>query len=367
LDTQGHLVFAGAEAEFVRNMVLSRIPAVKGPDPRYLTLFLQSLCSQFANPLGFSAQIDTVGQTPLCEAIEPTLAFNMNQVSRDLLLDLGLIEECDVMGEEDAEMFDCSLKAYEAYPASPSGYRPRAPYNAAVMWMIWSLRDRLAESIMVAKILPILYQDFVANKPASLGEAEDVQFEFVATLLQVLDRRPARPDGLKLSENAFITSTTVVKREELRVRIQRIQAAVVAHNTAVEAMIADRTYPGLSKLLVPACEEGIDGLLLHCFITGVTNEVPVHLKHEIKQRLWDLGCFLKAMHDSLFPDKGKYGKLELLTRKCFMRTQYIAGDHIRDSIFFTNVSDYDLEGRDTMRLGEEIHARIADSLRATVF
>ena len=43
LDTQGHLVYAGATADFVQRMVISFIPALEGQDPRYLTMFLQDM------------------------------------------------------------------------------------------------------------------------------------------------------------------------------------------------------------------------------------------------------------------------------------------------------------------------------------
>ena len=81
----------------------------------------------------------------------------MNHVSRDLLLELGFIEECDICDEETAESFDFSIQAFEA-SSTPHGFKPRAPYNAAVLWMIWDLRDRLAESIAIAKFLPLLYR-----------------------------------------------------------------------------------------------------------------------------------------------------------------------------------------------------------------
>jgi len=111
-------------------------------------------------------------------------------------------------------------------------------------------------------------------------------------------------------------------------------------------------------------EEGVhlDGTLLHCFINGKTDDVPYSQKHEIKQRLWDLGCFLRSLHNAIWPDKGKYGKLSRVCRKCFMRIQYISGDHIRDAIDFTNVSAYELEGKDVKQISDEIDARITYSL-----
>ena len=81
-------MYAGATAEFVKNMVVARIPAVKGADPRYLppllspplvgscltavsvvitpirylTMFLSSICSEFCNPRSFPYQQDVLGK-----------------------------------------------------------------------------------------------------------------------------------------------------------------------------------------------------------------------------------------------------------------------------------------------------------------
>ena len=77
LDTQGHLVYAGAKAEFVEKMVISKIPALEGQDPRYLTMFIQNICSEFTNPRGFDNQMSIMGQCPLTEHINPRRIFNM--------------------------------------------------------------------------------------------------------------------------------------------------------------------------------------------------------------------------------------------------------------------------------------------------
>jgi hypothetical protein len=344
LDTQGHLVFAGAKADFVRNMMLSRIPAIVGTDPRHLAIFLQEMCSSFSNPEGFSRQVEVVGQTPLCEVVRPTAAaFNMRDISRNLLLELNLIEKVDVMPPDEAAQFSYRVEDFlAARTSSPSGFRPRDPFTVAVLWMIWEMRDRLGEAILAAKMLPLLMKDFsVVN-----GEEEDVQFEFVASILQIIDRRPARPDGMKLSESPFVTSTTVVRREELRKRISKINTSIAVHNTKIQSLVETRLYPMVETLLVPHIDEELDGWLLHSFITGKTDDAPVHMKHEMKQRLWDLGCFLRAMHNLLYPDRAVYGCLQRVLRKCFMRIQYISADHIRDLLTFENISSYELEGQD---------------------
>ena len=367
LDTQGHLVYAGSRADFVERMVISIIPALKGSDPRYLTMFLQTMLSQFTNPSSYSHQISTLGRTPLLEHVEaPAQRNNITDVSCALLVELQLIEECDVCNESEAEYFEFSIDNFDQSDRTPSGYKPRFPYNAAILWMVWDLRDRLAESVALAKFMPMLYRDFALNRDSKYGENEDVQFEFVATLLHIVDRRPPLPDGIRMNEIDFINSETVVKRQELRDRIASIQESVSRHNEQIENLSASGNYPQVEKLSMPVGDNILDGTLLHCFIVGHTNDVPVYRKHMIKQQLWDLGCILRTIHNNLWPDKHKYGRLETLTRKCFMRIQYIAGDHIKDNISFTNVSGYELEGVDSRQICADIEASINSGLQMNI-
>ena len=143
------------------------------------------MSSRFSNPRTFQGQMSVMGQTPLQEHINvPSAPFNMHTVSRDLLLELELIEECDVLDEAAAEAFDFSIRSFDN-EATPHGYKPRPPYNASVLWLVWDLRDRLAESVAIAKFLPLFFRDFCSNRMSNYGESEDVQFEFCASLLQV--------------------------------------------------------------------------------------------------------------------------------------------------------------------------------------
>jgi hypothetical protein len=199
---------------------------------------------------------------------------------------------------------------------------------------------------------------------SNYGESEDVQFEFCASLLQVLDRRPVIPDGISMNDIDFINSTTVVKRQELRTRIETMRREIAEHNAHIHELHASGRFPTVNKLLLPVDDPGaaLDGTLLHCFISGQTNDVPVQHKHEIKERLWTLGCVFRSMHNALWPDKGKYGKLATILRKCFMRIQYIAGDHIKDAIHFVNISSYELEGSNVTQICSAIESNISHSL-----
>ena len=64
-------------------------------------------------------------------------------------------------------------------------------FHITLLFYGWfRLRDRLAEPVALKKFMPMLYRDFALNRDSKYGENEDVQFEFVATLLHIVDRRP---------------------------------------------------------------------------------------------------------------------------------------------------------------------------------
>jgi len=347
LDTQGHLVYAGASSSFVKSMLIAEIPAVKGQDPRYITMFLQSMLSEHTDYADFKSQVSIIGQTPLLEFHnQDANDYNVTELSREFLLEMKFIEKCDTLSfrdmDEEAKSIWRRKYSYEQLDerTTRSGYRAAHPRNAAVLSLMWFMRTRCSESIILGKLVPLLYKDFAEGKKSSDADLEEAQFEFVASLLHIVDRRPATPDGLIMSRNPFITNTAV-----LRDRIDRINKSVRSYNAEIMSLHKGGRYPNIEKLKIPVDdnEPVLDGTLLHCYIEGHTNDVAASRKHEIKEQLWNLGNVLKAMHDTLWPDKSRYGRLEPITRKCFMRVQYILGDHIKDVVFFEDVSAHDLE------------------------
>lgn len=370
LDTQGHLVYAGASADFVKTLMLAGLPAVHGDEPRYHTQFLQEIMSKFSNPPSYPHQSDFLGGPSLaemcpsasnnpdgtgaCEAIDA----NFNNVSRDFLLEFKFIEECDVLPEEELEDFEYNFGDYMSRTSSPSGYRPREPHNPVTLWMMWDMRQYLAESVVLGRLMPFLYEEFAGhNRPANFGDTEEVQIEFIATLLCIIDRSPCAPDSESLQAHPFVQSVTVVKREALRQRINQVdnlllayQADVAASNTLHKDRLAIAVPPG----------EPLDGLLFRVFVEGSVDPsvVPIERREEVKLRLFLLGDILRKLHNAIFFDRAKFGKLELVTRKSFTRIGYLCRDLIQHTIDFPNVAQYEYEGTDISRL--DLNGQTAD-------
>jgi len=320
-------------------------------------------------------QVSVVGQTPLREFIGLGPSYNMTELSRDFLLEMKFIEKCATLNfsgvDEQAKKTWRSRYTYEQLDedSTRSGYRAARPLNSSVLAMMWFMRTRCSESIILGKLIHLLYKDFAEGRQKSDADLEEVQFEFVASLLHIIDRRPAIPDGFIMGENSFIANTTVLKRQQLRDRIDKINKSVKSYNDKIKSLHEGGKYPNIDRLIVPVDDEKpvLDGTLLHCFIEGHTNDIAAWQKHEVKEQLWNLGNVLKAIHDMLWPDKNKYGRLEPVARKSFMRVQYILGDHIKDAIDFQNVSAHDLEQQeDISGICQGIESSVNDLLQFNV-
>ena len=75
-----------------------------------------------------------------------------------------------------------------------------------------------------------------------------------------------------------------------------------------------------------------DSTLFHCVMAASMPAVALDtlFRHHLKQRLWRLGEIVRVLHNVLMSDHG-HGEhtrqaIELLTRKCFKRLQYIIKD-----------------------------------------
>lgn len=186
LDTEGHLIYLGARADFVRELMLAKIPAITGREPRYHTQFLQEMLSLYSNPKPlYPNQMDHLGGETLKDyvhSIHPDLLLenkkivhvediildhneekkvgeekkeevkvetnhlkliegvtvlnipetddieyslpNFRQVSIELLMELQLIEECDKLSPDvEEELRDAEGIDFN-HSATISGYRP---------------------------------------------------------------------------------------------------------------------------------------------------------------------------------------------------------------------------------------------------
>lgn len=348
LDTQGHLVYAGASASFVQDLMLARIPAILGREPRYHTVFLQEMLSKYANPAGyFEHQGQVLGERPLKSSIEnDSTCPHFRQVSVDALLMLRLIEECDKLDPEVAkEQFQEGTIDFTAY-ATPSGYRPcvgRA--NCAQLWMIWEMRDSLPESLIIGCLLNDLYMEFIHRQADAAGDNEHVQITFLGYLVLMLERRPFETDtSLGYHPVPMLSHSFIAGKPELAAKMAEWENKIGGLQTQIgESNVYQKEWMMLPENVSVGSD--LDATIFDCIVTpGNVSGLPPRVKQVVKETLTALSIKLIHIRNNLrndtahYASDAKYGQFEMLTRKCYSRVQYISKELIQEFMDFPDVS-----------------------------
>ena len=348
LDTQGHLVYAGASASFVQDLMLARIPAIHGREPRYHTVFLQEMMSKYSNPAGyFEHQGEVLGERTLKASIEHDASNpHFRQVSMDALVMLRLIEECDTLSAEEAkEQLEEGSIDFTA-SATPSGYRPcvgRA--NCAQLWMIWEMRGSLPESLVIGCLLNDLYLEFIHRQADAAGDNEHVQITFLAYMVLMLERRPFESDAsLGYHPQPMASHSFISGKPELAAKIAAWENKI----GEVQTQIVDSNVYQKEWMLLPenvSAGSALDATIFDCIVTpGNVSALPPRVKQYVKETLTALSIKLIHFRNNLrndtanFASDAKYGQFEMLTRKCYSRVQYISKELIQEFMDFPDAS-----------------------------
>ena len=357
MDTQGHLVYAGASSNFMQELMLARIPAITGKEPRYHSSFLQEMLSPYANPVGYYPhQMMTLGGQSLRDSIMEgedgvTVLPNFRQESIGVLLQLQLIEECEQLAAEniDAEHLDFAALV------TPSGHRPRlaadeARVSCAKLWTVWELRSHVPESLLLGCLLPAFYREFFIGQADRDGETIPVQIKFCLFLILTCERQPYHADFAEgghyaepLSAHPFLQNHLLGDRvAEWEGEIATIQDTIAGcHTVGTEWMLLSPDV---------AVGSALDATLFDCIVNpGTALTLPPQAKQFVKESLTSLSLKLLKIHNNLMRDKdsvrdpishrqlpGRYAQFESITRKCFTRLQYISRALIQDIVDFPN-------------------------------
>lgn len=364
LDTQGHLVYAGTRSKDIRNLMLAKVSDIHGKEPRFHTQFLAEIMSCFTNNEN-KGQTHLLGGPSLFEynfKIENACP-NFNEVSKKFLLEMDFIEECDECDEETLDSFGFTLREFATATATPSGYRPRAPYNAPTLWMLWELRSHRAESVAITALLPFFLDDMYRNNQNSAyWMTVEGQLEFIVMILQIVDRHPVvAGEGSAINDHSFVTNLNIKTRDPLRARLPEINERLRAYHEAIDTMF-DGKLPQKEELFLNVpIGDPLDDKLFVALHEDTTLHMDNSVREEVKGRLWHIGVILRTMYNCLYAKKDKFGGLAEenrfhalgnCIRKSFNRVKYASRDLIQTTIDTPNVADADMEGGVGDAIGE---------------
>jgi hypothetical protein len=323
------------------------------------------MLSPYANPLDFFPQQMRIldGQT-LSDNIAGVLETpNFREQSIAILHQLQLIEECDQLSHEDlAEALDDDFVDF-ASDITPSGYRPRlavgeTKVSCAKLWMVWELRNHLAESLLLGSLLPKLYREFLFGQADRTGAVVSTQIKFCLFLITICHREPYSAELVEsghypepLFNHPYVVSHELVpKLLEWEGEIGTIQ----------ETIAASGVFGSEWMMLKPGVAVGnpLDATLFHCIIDSNTSTFSPKVKQFLKESVTSLSVKLIKIHNTLMRDKdpeldpsgkfvpGRYAQFEIITRKCISRLQYISRSLVQDIVRFPKYMEGGFEWND---------------------
>lgn len=331
LDTQGNLVYAGARASFIRTLMIGEVSNTTGEkyDPRYPTIFLQSMLSP--RHVGFG-RVEVVGKRTLKEFTQelPEREGYALETSRRILEELHFIKQVDNKWVPDED--------YE--------------HNYPSLSMIWELRKTPQESLTLGRLLPEIVAEF---KPMTAGisirgqtggdkgdgasKVEGVVFTFLACLTIIVGRCPASEGGLVLHENPWFEQGD---RRAMYEKWYKLFADTQADFPERLAHLRDTVGP----FLPDGSPMPLDGTLFQCLLDrNFVHTLSDDAKQTIKGKLWHLGEVLKNIHNSLWPNNNYYTVLALILRTSFKKIQYVNTELLAAVINFPNVASLSRESR----------------------
>jgi hypothetical protein len=201
----------------------------------------------------------------------------------------------------------------------------------------------MAESLLVVECLPLLKEEFVVDKPIDYGERIDVQVEFFVRLLHIIERRKPYKDIPGVSEISLSDSPFVAKNLD-RSGWEKWEALVVKSQGRLdvlsEELKSDLERTGAMTQLELAIPPGepFDATLFNCILNNkLPMEYPSTVKHDLKQRLFNVGCTILKIYNCVI-QTGLYQGLEILLRKCFRRLSFMLTDIIRNESSLKDLS-----------------------------
>lgn len=355
LDEQGNLVYLGMPWERVKVLMLGCIPAIRGREPRYPTMALQHVLSQFHNAHSVDKS-DRVRFFP-----EYINEGRMRAIAGPSLEDFLQAQEQGQPAPEptDAAYYRRSLAALEALrlvklEAAPvpeeegGGEREEKVLLKApgVLALLWELREYPAEAVtvvhalpwMMKRVVPVLEKKtkgFTFKQWARRVKIESVETDFLTMLLPLIDRVPPKAGAAALHEEGFVANNPgrAAVLQDVEELLRRSQARIQ------EVPEGERGSLVLTREAQPAAlaEEPptpLDSTLFKLLVMRKTLASDPSLAaltsadwFQMKRRMWKVGSVIRLMHNCLGKAGDGFEKYAVfLLWKTFRRVWYVMRD-----------------------------------------
>lgn len=339
MDVQGSVIYLGMEWPYIENLMLGQISNVTGKEPRYPTMDLQLALAQSNDPGDLRHYIhddedhvpafsNSMRKMQRAQRCFPTVS----EEAMKMMTGTTLEQFCE--GKESNDYYDISFKIIQGLGYVDSDLRLEMDHN--VLTMVFEMGHMIPEAIHLCAILEQLYFNYCYNKTNAFKESDATQNEFLAALLHVVDRVPAKegeeslqqylrveqsPDGKTLNEDYV---PTWVETENILRQTK----------TTIDAMDVPQSEKDKMYLPVAIGAEGSTGEPLdkgvYEMITlkqkGFRDDQSMDRRNELKDRIVKLGQICLIAHNNIQQPHGKYAALEVHFRRLFNNIKYSVSD-----------------------------------------
>mmetsp|Transcript_21397 Transcript_21397/g.31250 ORF Transcript_21397/g.31250 Transcript_21397/m.31250 type:complete len:355 (+) Transcript_21397:26-1090(+) len=340
MDVQGNVIYLGMEWDYIENLMLGQISQVTGKEPRYPTMDLQLALAQSNDPedLGHFIHDDEEGEPAFANAIRrmqrsqncfPTVP----ETAMKMMTSTTLGEFCE--GKESEEYFNVSSKVIEALGYVDSDLRLTMDHN--VLSMVFEMGEMIPEAINLCATLEQLYFNFCYNKTNSFKESDGTQKDFLAVLLHVVDRVPAKEGEESFQQYLRVETNDDASRvlnDEAMAMWKETEEILRTQQALIDSMDVPQSEKDKMYLPVPPGDEGTTGPPLDKGVyemvllkqKGFREEQSIERRNELKDRIVRLGQICLIAHNNLQQPHGKYAALEVHFRRLFSNIKYSVND-----------------------------------------
>ena len=329
LDTQGNLVYLNTPWGRIKELMLGRVPAIRGQEPRYP---LQPLQRALAKHNGVLYEADPLDGN--------NFAW-MSEEQEKGVCGVPFADFCDgAEGDPEAYWRTAVAACQELDLLDADGElnldesRPHSLFA-----LTWELRDCVGSALALVQCLPFFLRRFGPGRAdgthanislaARERHAEQVarQVQLTFLLLQLFDRHPMDAD-LFPSAAAPLQRDRYVQKSQARAELQEeLEELLLASQERIIG-VADAERLGLE----PPPGTDLDPSLFTVIKEGSLKSIPdlsPFAIHTLKGRLFTFGSRVITLHNCL-SQNAPYDELEPLLRKVFVRVRYLLRDSIEN-------------------------------------
>jgi hypothetical protein len=293
MDRQGHLVWVGMSWPRIQGLIRGLLPNIRGKDPRYPAIALQSEVSTFASAPVSEEKLKSVCDCTLADFVDGIDSGHYVDKSRDWMMKMNL---SILTTRSDGETL-------------PSWRRE----------MIWNMRSFTPESLVMEYILDDL-EELIRRKDSSTKASDQRHCDqLFAVLSAIISRREMQPDQFNNTPLSEFGHQLSPHWDAWMAKIKESQTRLTpAGDTAVDELICDhmRLPVDLSATL--------DSTHFRIFASNGSylGELPAVERYLERQRFFRVGECIRLMYNTLRLS-GEHDELNYLMRICFLRMRYI--------------------------------------------